>query len=325
MYDVKTIGSAFQDIYVFSKHFNVEEDPRSVSGQTEYFAFGTKIELDDIFFEIGGGATNVAFTLKRQGLRVGCIARIGNDGAGFDIRKCLRKEGIKDFLIVDRKRRTARGVIFLGRTGERTILVYRGASQAYSKGELTPARISGTKWLYVTSLGGNISRLEHILNSAHKRSIQVCINPGKRELTQRFDRLAKVFKKVNILSLNREEAATVTKRPYQNIHGMLNDLNKVVTGVVLITDGEHGSYAALNDDRYRVILKHRKVVDTVGAGDAFGSGFLAGYIRFRGDIKKSLTLATQNASSVVQQMGAKHGLLTKKSVKKDTSFTIKSF
>ncbi len=326
MFDVKTIGSAFQDIYVFSKHFHVREDPRSISGHAEFFAFGTKIELDDIFFEVGGGATNAAFTLKRQGFRVGCVARIGNDGAGLDVRKCLRKEGIRDILIVDKKRRTGRGVVFLGRTGERTILVYRGAAQAYSKRELSPARISGTRWLYVTSLGGSLSNLEHIVTNAHKKSIRVCSNPGKQELTKRLAGLKKVCKRLDILSLNREEAATVTKRPYSNIKGMLSDLDKVVKGVVLITDGEHGSYAALNDERYRVILKPRmKVVDTVGAGDAFGSGFLSGYIRYRGDIKKSLTLATQNASSVIQQMGAKHGLLTRKSIKKDSTFTIKPY
>ena len=48
-----------------------------------------------------------------------------------------------------------------------------------------------------------------------------------------------------------------------------------------------------------------------GAGDAFGSGFITGWIKSRGDIRYALRLAAFNADSVVQHVGAKVGILKK--------------
>ncbi|MDP2685085.1 MAG: carbohydrate kinase family protein, partial [bacterium] len=123
MYDVTTIGSALQDLYVFSKQFHVHADPRKSSGKSEYFEFGTKIELDDIFFGIGGGASNAAFTFKNQGLKTACLARVGSDGVGIDVKNRVKKYGIKDLIVVDKNKRTGRSVVFLGRSGEKTVLV----------------------------------------------------------------------------------------------------------------------------------------------------------------------------------------------------------
>ncbi|PJC47921.1 MAG: hypothetical protein CO034_00800, partial [Parcubacteria group bacterium CG_4_9_14_0_2_um_filter_35_11] len=72
---------------------------------------------------------------------------------------------------------------------------------------------------------------------------------------------------------------------------------------------------------YRVgILKLKKIVDRTGAGDAFGSGFVAGLIRATGNkqpatsknIEFAIQLASANATSCLQKMGAKNGLLKKK-------------
>ena len=91
MYDVITIGSATQDVYLFSKRFKVLRDTRAVTGEVECFAFGTKIELDDILFEIGGGGTNTAYTLARQGLKVAALVKVGEDEAGREVEKVLKK------------------------------------------------------------------------------------------------------------------------------------------------------------------------------------------------------------------------------------------
>lgn len=54
----------------------------------------------------------------------------------------------------------------------------------------------------------------------------------------------------------------------------------------------------------------RKIVDTLGAGDAFGSGFLSEFIR-TGDVEKSIQLGMANSVGNLSQIGAKTGLLKK--------------
>jgi sugar/nucleoside kinase (ribokinase family) len=58
-----------------------------------------------------------------------------------------------------------------------------------------------------------------------------------------------------------------------------------------------------------------KVVDRTGAGDAFGSGFVAALAKGL-PIEDALTLGSANATSVVAQIGAKTGILKTPRVKR---------
>ena len=51
-----------------------------------------------------------------------------------------------------------------------------------------------------------------------------------------------------------------------------------------------------------------KVIEKTGAGDAFGSGFLTGYIKEK-SIERGLQIGIANAASCIQKLGAKNGLL----------------
>ncbi len=312
MYDITTIGAAIQDLYVFSKEFSVHADPRKTSGRSEFFEFGTKIELEDIYLGVGGGASNAAYTFKNQGLKTACVARVGDDGIGMDIKKSIKSYGIKDSLIIDKKNRTGRGVFFLGRSGEKTVLVYRGASKEFKPAEIKKSFISGTKWLYITSLGGNMVTLEKIANLAVGLKKQFMINPGKSEIINYKKRLLKVLSKARIILLNREEASLLTSRAYVNILGIMKKMSEFCPrSIILVTDGLNGIYTTVNNQIKYVIIKPVASVDMTGAGDAFGSGFLAGYIRSKGNIDSSINLALVNSASVVKKIGAKQGLAKK--------------
>ncbi|MBU0597843.1 carbohydrate kinase family protein [Patescibacteria group bacterium] len=322
MFDVISIGSAFQDVYVFSKKFKVVRDSRTTTGTAQMFAFGTKIELDDILFEIGGGATNTSYTFARQGLRTACISRVGDDGSGKEVSKFLKKNRITDKLIIDRQRRTAHSVVFLGKKGERTLLVYRGAAHNFSSRDFNLNGIKNTKWLYISSLAGNLSLLEKIMRYANSHNIKVALNPGKLEIRQNKKKLAKIIKTVKILFVNREEAVMINKRAYGDDQGLLKDLTQLCPNVIAVTEGAGGSLVADGQKHYHIKIKPVKSIDTTGAGDAFGSGFLAGYIKNHGNIQKAIALACANSASVVQKIGAKHGLLTKASKVQKSRVTI---
>ena len=52
-----------------------------------------------------------------------------------------------------------------------------------------------------------------------------------------------------------------------------------------------------------------KVVERTGAGDAFSSGFLAGWIKTQ-DIERALKIALANSESEIQYLGTHNKILT---------------
>lgn len=311
MYDVITMGSAIQDVYLFSKKFRLLRDSRVVTGEMECFAFGTKIELDDILFEIGGGATNTAYTFARQGLKVACLTKVGRDGAGEEVKKVLKLAKIStDLVIIDSRHRTAHSVIFLAPDGERTILVYRGASHDFRSADINLKKLKNTKWLYITSIAGNVQLLKKIVDFAHKNKIRVALNPGKMELQRGYKKLLPIFRKSDVLFLNREEAADILHRTYSDDKGIIKDIHTLGSLITVVTEAERGALVFEGQHIYRMSIHSLKAVDATGAGDAYGSGFVAGYIKNR-DIRYAVELAAANAAGEVMKIGAKQGLVSR--------------
>jgi sugar/nucleoside kinase (ribokinase family) len=85
--------------------------------------------------------------------------------------------------------------------------------------------------------------------------------------------------------------------------------------IIVVTNGAEGVYVASNDG----ILFHpslpTKVVNTLGAGDAFGSTFVANYLEGK-SIKEAMLYGIINAASVLTFLDAKSGLLTKEELEK---------
>lgn len=99
-----------------------------------------------------------------------------------------------------------------------------------------------------------------------------------------------------------------------NLFEVFSALAETGVKIVVITDGRAGSQVCDGEHVYYFPSFSVPVVDTLGAGDAFASGFVAGYIS-SGDISQALKLGTANSSSVVRYFGAKPGLLTLEEVR----------
>lgn len=304
-FDVITIGSATQDVYLISKGFRFVRDRRSPTGVSEEFSFGSKVELDGLLQEVGGGATNAAVTFQRQGLRTACVCKVGDDPAGDDVIRTLRSYKVDPrFVVRDRNDRTAFAALFLGKGGERTALVYRGASADFTE-RMVPWHALRARWFYISSLGGNLQFLRRAMSHAHRTGASVAVNPGKAELTKVAARSA--LRQADVLLLNREEAELL-------FHARGPKLPKAVArwrkGIVVITDGAKGSWTVTPTGAWRLRIKPVHAVDTTGAGDAFGSGFVAALAKQPHNIPAALRLGAINSAGEVQHVGAKKGLVT---------------
>jgi ribokinase len=309
-FDVITIGAATRDVFLRSKAIKIIRDASFSTGEGECFALGSKIDIDEIVFETGGGATNAAVSFARQGFHTAFAGKIGaTDARGGVILDALRKERVNVSIVTrDTKKATAYSVLLLTNRGERTVLIYRGASADFTPKDFHWSKMK-TKWLYVSSLAGKLPILRSIWQHAERVGAKIAWDPGAGELALGREKLMPFLKQTAILHINQEEAARLMGLGYEQDEVSFDHIRKMVGGVTIVTGGTEGALAGTATASWRSDTHPIQVVDTTGAGDAFTSGFTASYIRTKGDIPRSLQFATANAESVVRYIGAKAGLL----------------
>lgn len=304
---IVSLGSALQDIYLVDHDDLVAT---SIGGSAIFgkVLVGSKVDIDRISYEVGGGGINSAITFARHGHEAILLGNISRDPAGAAIIKVLDREGIDgsyvDFL---ERKTTGTSVILLDtKSGERTILTYRGASEQFGNFNEQDLDLIHPDWLYVTTLRGDMETLGRFFKHAKELGIKIMFNPGVKELDN-VKELIGLLKYVDILNVNKSEAARIV--PGVVLTELLYHLNNYVE-TIIITDGAMGGIAGNGSEIYRFgIYEDKKIKDATGAGDAFGSGFLA-HLAAKKPFKSSLVFASANSTAVVSKLGANRGILT---------------
>jgi ribokinase len=317
MFDIVTFGSATRDLFLKSKDFKTLKSKEFITGQGLCFNLGSKIYLDDLFFATGGGGTNTAVTFAGQGLKTAYVGRAGDDPGGKAILDELDKFRIRGFVSVDRKIKTAYSIILSVSKKERTILVYNGACHYLTTGEI-PFKELKSKWFYIAGLSGESKEtLLPIISFAKKNKIKVALNPGAAQLSLGLSGLKDILTTVDVLILNQEEGARLAGLAFEKEKEIFRKLDKYVKGIVVMTKGPKG--VVVSDGKYIYsagTFEERRYIDRTGAGDAFGSGFVSGLVRF-GKVEEAIRLGSANGTAVVEELGAKNGLLTKNRYEKE--------
>jgi len=301
---IVSIGAALQDVYLID-HDDFGTNSRGFFNQIE---LGTKVDIDKIKFGTGGGATNAATTFARYGhesIFMGCIS---NDPAGQAIINSLDDEGIDSSYVTYLNRlQTGYSVVLLAPNGERTILTCRGASAHFDAPNPDDLDTVYPDWIYVTTFRGDMDALDQFFTKAKSLGAKIMFNPGNLEL-QHARKLLGLLSDVDILLVNKCEAQKIVEGKI--LTELLAKVKNYVPNVI-ITDGNQGAIATDGKEVYRAgLYEDVKIKDSTGAGDAFGSGFLAAYADGK-SFKDSLIFASANSTSVVQHVGSKDGILSK--------------
>lgn len=94
-----------------------------------------------------------------------------------------------------------------------------------------------------------------------------------------------------------------------SIRKFFNAVLNMGPSIVVITNGRNGVYVATHNELLFHPSLNIDVINSVGAGDAFGSTFVAS-LRTGYNIEDALRLGIINSASVLQSIGAKTGLQT---------------
>jgi sugar/nucleoside kinase (ribokinase family) len=104
-----------------------------------------------------------------------------------------------------------------------------------------------------------------------------------------------------------------TTPPYFNLKHFLTMVFERGVKVIVVTNGSEGAYVALGNTLYFHPSIPAKLCNTLGAGDAFGSTFVASFLA-HDSIAWAMRDALINSSSVIEYLDAKTGLLSLKEI-----------
>lgn len=302
-----SLGSALQDIYLIDHDDLI---PTSIGGEAIFgkVLVGSKVDIDRISYEVGGGGVNSSITFARHGHEAIFMGNISRDPAGAAIIRTLDREGVDSSYVNFLERKTTgTSVILLDtKSGERTILTCRGASEQFGNFDEKSLDMVQPDWLYVTTLRGDMDTLRRFFKHAKDLGVNIMFNPGVREL-ENGKELVELLKYVDILNVNKSEASKIV--PGVVLTELLYHLNNYAP-ITIITDGAMGGIAGNGEETYRFgIYEDVRIKDATGAGDAFGSGFLAAFSAGK-SFRSALIFASANSTAVVSKIGANRGILT---------------
>jgi sugar/nucleoside kinase (ribokinase family) len=302
-YDIISVGDATLDVFV-----NLQEASVLCNLQKDVcqlcLSYADKIPVEKVQRLIGGNAANNAVGSSRLGLKAAFYSIVGNDETGRNIMETVCDAKVScEYMQIDKKQESNYSVV-LNYKGERTILVYH-IDRTYKMPKFKP-----TKWFYLTSMGKNHMDFHmELLAHIKKTGAQLAFNPGTHQLKQGLEKLKPLLAETSVLFVNKEEA--------QRLVGQIADMKELIIAmkrvgpkIVVITDGDKGSYVHDGVVFWKCGITKTPVVERTGAGDSFATAFLAATIQGK-DITEALHWGTMNSASVITKVGPQAGLLTK--------------
>jgi fructokinase len=236
---------------------------------------------------LGGGPFNCARTLGRLEQPVAYLGRISADRFGVQMREQLEADGVSLDTVVPTEDPTTLALAEIDEQGAATYRFYVGGTSAPGLTEEDALAVlpPSVEMLHVGTLGlvfePTAAALEAVVERvADAALVMVDLNirpPVIREPEAYRARIDRLLPRTHVVKASDDDLAWLD--PGRGEVDAARELLASGPSVVLLTRGGEGVTVVTADGATDVPALRVEVVDTIGAGDAFGGGFLAWWRR----------------------------------------------
>jgi ribokinase len=305
--DFIAIGDTASDEFIKLKDATITGSGESA---TLSIPWGDKIPFDSSVLIVGvGNAANAAVAAARLGLSTGFISNVGRDHYGEETLAMFRQEGVSiDHITVHDDIPTNHHYV-LRYGAERTILI-RHEAYPYT----LPTNFIAPKWLYLSSTSAGAEAFHHDLATWLKEhpETKLAFQPGTFQIHMGKDTLKDLYALTELVACNKEEAEKILKIGETDLPTLLREMRALGPKIVIITDGTKGAYSFDGNEMLKISMypDPKAPIDRTGAGDATTSTIVAA-LALGKPLRDALAWGPINSMSVVQEIGAQKGLLTR--------------
>lgn len=269
----------------------------------------------------GGGPINTARTIARLAGDVGYLGCLSSDRFGDLLRDALTLDGVDLALAGTTDAPTTLAIAELDQRGAATYRFHTAQTSAPELTEAAVGRAFATRLhaFHLGTLGLVLEPMAAALAvgvAAAAAETLIMLDPNCRpgvipDRTAYLDRLHAVAMRADVVKVSADDVAYLAPGvPVVEAAGAL--LNRGPS-VVLLTDGARTVVVLTRTGTFEIAVPAVEVIDTVGAGDAFGGAFLARWIERglgRADLadtaalRDAVNLAVTVASATCERPGA---------------------
>jgi fructokinase len=234
----------------------------------------------------GGGPYNVARTIARLGQPSRFLGCLSTDALGRSLRGHLVADGVDLSLAVATEAPTTLALAELDADGVATYRFYTEGTAAPALLPVdVPTSVAEARALHVGTLGLALepiaSTLAGVVAAAGPETL-VMVDPNCRPTIVRDaaayrERMWTVLRRADVVKVSADDLAFLV--PGVSARDAIVRVAAAGPGVVLLTDGARSVTVLARGEQRDLPVPPARVVDTVGAGDAFGGAFLAWWMR----------------------------------------------
>lgn len=286
--EVVVIGSlAIDRIMDFNGHY------RELIATEKIEVLSVSVLVDSLDIAEGGTGGNITVNLAHLGLKPRLLASVGSDGQEYLER--LAKMGIDVSKVNISDRPTATFNVLTDSAGNQVGGFYPGAMVDSSSVTVKDVTDDTLVWLAAY----DPPTMRRIVQECKSLEHEMFYDPGQQVSSLPADDLKAGIDAAAGLIVNEYEYDMVQKKTGYSQSDLFDKLK-----ILVVTHGRHGSIIYTKDQpdiEVKPVIT-QEIVDPTGAGDAYRSGFIYGYLR-QWELAKCGRLGSVMASFALKQHG----------------------
>jgi sugar/nucleoside kinase (ribokinase family) len=241
---------------------------------------GKEVLADNMNLTLGSSSAIFASNLSTLGTSVAFAGKLGHDNFGDHIIASLKSRGVNTDSIIRSVKHSTGATIVLNYGEDRAMVTYQGAMKYLGIQDIPDNVFLKCKHVHLSSVflqPGLASDLVTLFKKAKSFGLTTSIDP-QWDPAEKWDiGFQELLPYVDVFMPNIKELCAITNTT--NLERGLNSL-KSFAKIVVVKNGSEGAYLwDGNELLHQPPFLNREVVDSIGAGDSFDSGFIHKYLQ----------------------------------------------
>ncbi len=265
-YDVVIVGE-----------LNVDLILNGIEGDIE---IGKEVFSRNMTLTLGSSSAIFASNLSVLGADVSFIGKIGNDNFGDLVVTSLQKSGVDISNLISTPDNYTGITVAMSYGDDRAMVTYPGAMSELKVIDITDDKLSDARHLHVSSIflqEGLLPDIQVLFQRAKSLGMTTSLDPQWDPSEKWNVNLEELLPYVDIFLPNESELMAMT-----NTVSIEEGINKIIafSNNIVVKQGTKGVSLFSKNKRIDVpAFLNNDVVDAIGAGDSFNSGFINAFIK----------------------------------------------